>query len=401
MITQAQIRKKAMASWNSGAFLSSCVHNTTIFPITIRFRTPSGKEILDHYDDVRTWIQTLRGNSKEFKGAGYEIVWQTIQHRNIGDQQLPRRIIFSTPADWLAYIQKKPQHRAFMQMAAQTRGALPNLLPYLADKPLKALGHATHWSKILMVCEWFKGHPLPGKYIRQLDISGVDTKFIEANKAILMDLLPLVLERADVDFTITGLAKHGFERKFGLHYDLPLVRLRLLDPALVNSGFSDVTVSLADLARIDPGAKTVFVTENKINGLSFPQVRQAMVIFGLGYGAEMLPDIKWLWEKDIYYWGDIDTHGFAILSQIRGHLPHVRAFLMDRETLLAHEDLWGAETPGKRYTGTPAHLTQQERALFDDLKQNRLGPCLRLEQERIRFSVLRNELRRIQELYPH
>ena len=396
MITQAQIRKKAMVPWNSGAFLASCLTNTTIFPITIRFRTPSGKEVLDSYDDVRNWIQTLQGNSKESKAEGYEIIWQTIRHRNLGDQQLPRQIIFSTPADWLAYIQKKTEHRAFLLMVSQTRRALPDLLPYLVDKPLKALAHAAHWSKILMVCEWFKGHPRPGKYIRQFDIAGVDTKFIEANTALLMDLLPLVLEKADVDFAITGLGKHGFERKFGLRYDQPLVRLRFLDPALVISGFSDITVPLAELVRIDPGAKTVFITENKINGLSFPPFRQAMVIFGLGYGAEMLPDIKWLGEKEIYYWGDIDTHGFAILSQIRGHLPHVRSFLMDRETLLAHEALWGAETPGKRFTGTLAHLTQQELELFDDLKQNRLGPHLRLEQERIRFSVLLDALRRLQ-----
>ena len=396
MITQAQIRKKAMVPWNSGAFLASCLTNTTIFPITIRFRTPSGKEVLDSYDDVRNWIQTLQGNSKESKAEGYEIIWQTIRHRNLGDQQLPRQIIFSTPADWLAYIQKKTEHRAFLLMVSQTRSALPDLLPYLVDKPLKALAYAAHWSKILMVCEWFKDHPRPGKYIRQLDIAGVDTKFIEANTALLMDLLPLVLEKADVDFAITGLGKHGFERKFGLRYDQPLVRLRFLDPALVISGFSDITVPLAELVRIDPGAKTVFITENKINGLSFPPFRQAMVIFGLGYGAEMLPDIKWLGEKEIYYWGDIDTHGFAILSQIRGHLPHVRSFLMDRETLLTHEALWGAETPGKRFTGTLAHLTQQELELFDDLKQNRLGPHLRLEQERIRFSVLLDALRRLQ-----
>lgn len=396
MITQAQIRKKAMVPWNSGAFLASCLTNTTIFPITIRFRTPSGKEVLDSYDDVRNWIQTLQGNSKESKAEGYEIIWQTIRHRNLGDQQLPRQIIFSTPADWLAYIQKKTEHRAFLLMVSQTRSALPDLLPYLVDKPLKALAHAAHWSKILMVCEWFKDHPRPGKYIRQLDIAGVDTKFIEANTALLMDLLPLVLEKADVDFAITGLGKHGFERKFGLRYDQPLVRLRFLDPTLVISGFSDITLPLAELVRIDPGAKTVFITENKINGLSFPPFRQAMVIFGLGYGAEMLPDIKWLGEKEIYYWGDIDTHGFAILSQIRGHLPHVRSFLMDRETLLAHEALWGAETPGKRFTGTLAHLTQQELELFDDLKQNRLGPHLRLEQERIRFSVLLDALRPLQ-----
>lgn len=395
MITPSQIRKKALVAWNSGSFLASCIDGSNIFPITIRFRTPSGKELLNSYDDVRKWILTLRESSKEFKADGYEIVWQTIQHRNLGDQQLPRQIIFSTPADWLAYINKKTEHRAFLKMANQTRSALPDLLPYLVDKPLKALVHAAHWTKILSVCEWFKNHPRPGKYIRQLDIAGIDTKFIETNTALLMDLLPLVLEMKDVDVAITGLAKHGFERKFGLQYDQPLVRLRLLDPSLVISGFSDVSIPLAELARIDPGAKTVFITENKINGLSFPPFKQAMVIFGLGYGAEMLPEIKWLSEKEIFYWGDIDTHGFAILSQIRGHFPQIRSFLMDRATLLAHQSLWGAETPGKRFTGILAHLTQKELDLFSDLKQNRLGPHLRLEQERIRFSFLLDALRRL------
>lgn len=396
MITLAQIRKKAIASWNSGAFLTSCVENTTIFPITIRFRTPSGKEILDNFDPVRTWIQTLRNNSKEVKGTGYEIVWQTIRHRNLGDQRLPQRILFSTPSDWLAFIHKKTDYRAFETMVAETRRTLPELLPYLAQKPMKALGYAAHWPTVLTVSVWFKDHPLPGKYIRQLDITGVDTKFIETHKALLMDLLPLVTDPAGVDGSIIGLAKHGFERKFGLYYDPPLVRLRLLDPDLVHFGLSDLTLPLAELAQFDPGVKTVFITENKINGLAFPWVRQAVVIFGLGYGVEMLQDVCWLGEKDIFYWGDIDTHGFAILSQIRGIFPQVRAFLMDRQTLKAHEVLWGAETPDKGFFGTLAHLTQAEEELFDDLKQNRLGAHLRLEQERIRFSVLLDALRRLQ-----
>ncbi len=396
MITQAQIRKKALIQWNSGAFLSSCVENTTIFPIIIRFRTPSGKEILDTYDQVRTWIQALRNNSKESTTNGYEIVWQPIRHRNIGNQQLPRQLVFSTPADWLAFIQKETEHRAFMDVVDQTRSARPELLPHLAQKPLKILGDAAHWPKILTVCEWFKNHPSPGLYIRQLNIAGVDTKFIETHKSLLNDLLPLVLEKTQVDGSVTGLTKHGFERKFGLAYDPPLVRLRLLDPDLVRGGFSDITVSLAQLAQIDVGAKTVFITENKINGLVFPQVHQAMVIFGLGYGVEMLPEIGWLGEKDIFYWGDIDTHGFAILSQIRGHFPHIRSFLMDRQTFMDHQALWGTEIPGKRFTGNLAHLTEQEHELFDDLKQHRLGPHLRLEQERIRFSVLLHVLGRFQ-----
>lgn len=393
MITQSQISKKAMVPWNSGAFLKSCISGPPIFPLEIRFRTPGGKEILEQYDTVRAWIRMLKNNSKETKPRGYDIVWRSIRHRTLGQQQVPQRILFSTAEDWLFYIQKETAYRDFLDMAAQTGASLPELLPYFAQQPLKALKHAAYWPKILKVCRWFKAHPMPRKYIRQLDIAGVDTKFIETQKAILMDLLPLVLEKAHYQSAITGLAKHGFERKFGLKYDPPLVRLRLLDPALIQNGFSDITVSLVELAKTDPGAHTIFITENKTNGLAFPQVKQALVIFGLGYGVEMLPNIPWLDEKDIIYWGDIDTHGFAILSQIRGYFPNVRSILMNRKTLMDHKALWGAEDPAKRYAGDLPHLTSEEYDLFIELKQNKLSAQLRLEQERVRFSAVQEALR--------
>ena len=39
---------------------------------------------------------------------------------------------------------------------------------------------------------------------------------------------------------------------------------------------------------------------------------------------------------DLVYWGDLDTHGFAILNRLRECFPHARSMLMDRATLLAH-----------------------------------------------------------------
>ena len=68
-----------------------------------------------------------------------------------------------------------------------------------------------------------------------------------------------------------------------------------------------------------------------------------MVIFGAGYGFEGLGGVRWLAERRLLYWGDIDTHGFAILDAFRARFGHVESFLMDRSTLFAFESLWGAE----------------------------------------------------------
>lgn len=142
-----------------------------------------------------------------------------------------------------------------------------------------------------------------------------------------------------------------------------------------------------------PGISQVFVTENEINFLAFPAVPDSWVIFGAGYGFDALAEAGWMRDKRVRHWGDIDTHGFAILDQLRGRLPHVESFLMDRATLLQHRSQWADEpSPVLRDL---THLTADERAVFDDLRWRRLGDRqIRLEQERIGFHWVESALDR-------
>lgn len=60
-------------------------------------------------------------------------------------------------------------------------------------------------------------------------------------------------------------------------------------------------------------------------------------------GAGHVGRFPWLSGAEIVYWGDIDTHGFAILDRLRAWLPATRSVLMDRDTLLTHRERWGTE----------------------------------------------------------
>ncbi len=63
---------------------------------------------------------------------------------------------------------------------------------------------------------------------------------------------------------------------------------------------------------------------------------------------------------------------------------------MDRDTFLAFETLWGTEnSPTDR--DLPG-LIAEERALYDDLRFNRIRLNLRLEQERIGFEWVKRRL---------
>jgi hypothetical protein len=115
------------------------------------------------------------------------------------------------------------------------------------------------------------------------------------------------------------------------------------------------------------------------------------VIFGEGYAAGKLEPLRWLTDKNLVYWGDIDTHGFAILNRLRRTFGHARSMLMDRATLLAHESQWVREP-----TPTAEHLDAllpDEAALYIDLVEDALGPSVRLEQERISFSTVEEAAR--------
>lgn len=346
--------------------------------------------MLSHFDQVRDWITALQQKSKEQCGKGYSLRCERIQHRKLGEQWLPAIIEFECMDDYLLFINKSTTFSNFQRLASESLELFPEFDGWLKKYPLKLLDHEKAWPNILLVCSWFQHHPQPKQYIRELDIEGIDSKFIEQHKTLLTELLNLILPSTAIHASITGLSNHGFERRFGLKYDEPLIRFRLLDNG---EAFSDISVPFSQFSRIAANANTIFITENKINGLSFPAMPRSMVIFGLGYGIEMLKEVAWLADRKIIYWGDIDTHGFAIMAQLRSYFSQVESLCMDEATLLAHQHLWGSEVDEKRHMGHLKNLTSLENRLFTKLQRNDLGRNIRLEQERIRLTWLKSRLR--------
>lgn len=108
-----------------------------------------------------------------------------------------------------------------------------------------------------------------------------------------------------------------------------------------------------------------------------------------------LEQVRWLTSREIHYWGDIDTHGFGILDELRAFLPNTKSFLMDEKTLHEHKLLWGHEDPLKSCARSLPRLTQPEYDVFRALRENKWGERIRLEQERIAFGWIEKALRRL------
>lgn len=351
------------------------------FPLTLRFRKPAPRELATSYEQARDWIKSLELGSKSALGFGYDIVWDETNHRVIGRNVSPAAVVVPTRSDALALLAKDDASAQFTHLARRTLELFPELVDWLRRKPLKVVEEAAHWERVLSVLSWFRAHPKSRRYIRQVDVAGADTKFIERRKALLAELLDIVLPPGAVEQTHTGLSQ--FEARYGLAAKPSLVRFRILDPALALSGLTDLTVRADEFSRLGIDAKRVFVVENEINGLAFPPVEGGLVIFGLGYAIDLIRAAEWLGRCELHYWGDIDTHGFAMLDLLREAFPGVRSLLMDKNTLVTSTAHWAMEDVP--HIASLLRLTTQEAELFDDLRFDRLGRGVRLEQERIPF----------------
>lgn len=381
--TPADIVAAVQRLWDSGAILSARLEGEVFFPHEIKLRQPTVTAMGEQFELVRSWIGALCAASHPERGHGYMLVWRDINHRQLGRNSIPVAALVESEAEALRMIGRGADALRFDQLAATMLEAFPVLRAWVMENPLKLIEHADGWDRIIAVLRWFAAHPRPGIYLRQLDTEGVDTKFIEARRSLFAELLDRVLPAEYIDSTAVGLRQ--FESRYGLLCKPTQIRCRLLDENHYISGLSDLTVPVAQFAAMRRSVERVFVTENEINALAFPQVSSSMVVFGGGYGIERLAQVDWLRDREVVYWGDIDTHGFAILDRLRASMPHVRSLLMDESTLHAHRDLWGSEDSDKRFVGELSRLTEAEQSLFGQLRDNVVGERIRLEQERIGY----------------
>lgn len=386
--TPADLRAQVQRLWDRGELLRAAVADAIDWPLRLGLKVPAPADLGERFDVVRDWVREI-GAARHVR-----LEWREWTHRVQGRQRLPAAAWVDSLDDALALVGKMRQVERFRALWQQTASAQPALRPWMTKRPLQVLELADRWDRLLAIVGWLQSHPRPGLYLRQVDLPGVDSKFVEAHRGVLAEWLDLALPPAAIDAAATGAAQ--FARRYGF-LDKPLrIRFRLLDPALPTlpgcRGLSDITLDAASFAALALPLRRVVVTENETNFLALPALPQAIAIFGAGYGWDALARAAWLQRCELHYWGDIDTHGFAILDQLRGHFPHAASLLMDRETLLAHRALWGEEPRPIRHD--LPRLTADESAVYDDLRFDRLQRGLRLEQERVGFGWVRERLGR-------
>jgi hypothetical protein len=134
-----------------------------------------------------------------------------------------------------------------------------------------------------------------------------------------------------------------------------------------------------------PEVAVVVIVENKASFanldvlLSLPEIPGGLAIFGSGFAALAFKQCRWMRDRRVLYWGDIDTHGLRILAALRQYLPNAESILMDHETFERFPGFRSTSPPDA--PAAPNGLTASEQGLYERLAGMARGN--RLEQERI------------------
>lgn len=372
MITPQEIRAKTEKMYIS--FLQSFIENIPFSRIDIRGNKEYTKSSLSEFEKE---IQQISSQSREKNGFGYTLEFQKVKTKHLGTQDIPIAIYFDNQKDFLKFLGKEKEVELFQASIDKILMEFPELKEWIIKNPIKVIRNEVEWEGILKVCHYFKENPKPNLYIRELPIK-VHTKFMERNKSVIQELLDILLLE-NINHT-----EKIFEKRFHLKFREPLIRFKILDKEISQkffSGLNDVSIPISQFETLNLPIKKVLVVENKTTlytTLTLPKMNNTIAIFGSGFKVSSLKNVRWFENVDLLYWGDIDVHGFEILSQFRNYFPHTKSFLMDKETF---DKFFEYDLGTISNVASELNLTQFEQELYNILKMNNW----RLEQEKIPY----------------
>jgi hypothetical protein len=103
-----------------------------------------------------------------------------------------------------------------------------------------------------------------------------------------------------------------------------------------------------ELARLQIHPDTVLIVENKEPALAWSDTTGLAVIHSLGNHLDVLQCLPWIPHDRCWYWGDLDRHGFTLLSRARTMVPQLASLLMEPGDIETYRPL-GVEEDLDRY----------------------------------------------------
>ncbi|MBN2824329.1 MAG: hypothetical protein JXQ76_03315, partial [Campylobacterales bacterium] len=285
-----ELVQKCEKLYTKGELFRAYIQGEELFPWSLNLKKLKQSDIQKDYNDITQSIEKLQN-----KGFGLE--YQSFNFKSMGMQKLPIKIVFNSIDDFFKIIPKAREYQSFCKLYDKLHAKYSTLQKLFSQHPFWILEYQEVWDEILSVIEFLLANPNPTIYLRELSLSKIDTKFIEKYKKIIDRVTSHIQNQPP----LSSLSHYAFEQKYCFKYPQLQIRFRILDKRLYIQNLSNLSLPLNDFKELNFPCKTIYIVENKITTLSFPNLKDSIVIFGQGYGVSALKEIEWFRDKTIYY----------------------------------------------------------------------------------------------------
>ena len=370
MISPREIKTKALRRYKDTCRQWICGEDPYPLPLRVSLSFKGLGE-----SDIFAGLEKLYQASKEVTGFGYILEFEERKTRSRGVQSIPRRIVIPSRKDHLKLISREKEFAGFKEDIMAIENLLPDGGISWCEKNLSLiLRNTSHWAEITNYVRYLQDNPDLNYSPREVPVA--DSKFFERHRPAVTALASEVL----------GYELSGWELKSRWRPSL-----RFLDPALRICGFSKISIELEELSLFSPPetaqVRQVLILENGASFNALPDIEKTLAIWGEGNAVQALKGIQWLESLPLFYWGDMDMDGLAILARFRSSFPHVKSLAMELEDFLEFEEF--AVDSSSRTRPDGSFLTEGENRLKEYLADR--SKDNRLEQERVPLEyALRN-----------
>lgn len=358
------LAQKLARKWNKPTQREALLLDSRSWPIEIKIGKLTARELQKNPILIKQLLQDWRNVS-----IG-KIEWQSVRFRGFTELlELPTIWRLHKPSEWIdatsdPHISRSYQHLTAILPAVDVRfhSLLIKQLYLHQDKDQDSVVLAAKLALQLtpgIAC----GAPL-----RTLTIEGVDSKFYERHRRLLITLMD-VIHNSEV--SNCGLEAFLDAATSGEHWLL----VDDLDGNLMP--FRQTRIRTSELIKTALPGRKILVIENEKCLYHLPPLKEAIAVAGSGFDLGWMR-ASWLTDRQIAYWGDIDTWGLKMLSIARESQPTLHALMMDRQTFEEFESRSAVAEPIGAGKIPPPNLTLDERGFYQYLLSLDNG---RLEQE--------------------
>jgi Uncharacterized protein conserved in bacteria C-term(DUF2220)/Uncharacterized protein conserved in bacteria N-term (DUF3322)/Putative exonuclease SbcCD, C subunit len=190
------------------------------------------------------------------------------------------------------------------------------------------------FTTLLAATTWFRANPRSGLTVRSVPVPGMHTKWLARHRSMVIACRgtltdpgesaepPEDPDPADIpDGDLDALGLRPLPREISIVIADPVLRA-------ATGGLRQITAPVNELAALQIQPDTILIVENKEPAVTWSDTTGLVVIHSLGNHLDVLSLLPWICPDSRWYWGDLDRHGFTLLSCARTVVPQLESLLM-------------------------------------------------------------------------